>query len=760
MRLRRFETWVRLAFAPLLAILVLIATFSSHAQAGEGRRVAFVVGNSAYRSVPALPNPANDAKAVANALHDAGFEVVTALDLDRHAFDAEFQKFVRSLNNAEVSLFYYSGHGIQVGGDNRVIPIDAALAEPADMEVETVSVSTILSYMRAHSRVQAIFLDSCRNNPFPAKAYFVGEALESAPAGGGLAAQNAEAGSLIAYATQPGNVAADGAAEHSPFTEAFLKEGFKPNTDLQSAMMRVTQTVWQKTEKLQRPWTSITLVEPLFLTRPALAVAEVTTKTEQEPEPGALQPEDLAKELAAIMTKAFAASPKVPIGVGAVAMLSEMPILRGAPAIAIELTQTPKAGVLYLEGTAVTAGAELTPANLAKLSFEPSLGSQGQEMALGFAVKPAGAERGIAVAAKIVPYVLACDREAGEPLDLQGVTPGVLPNELKPETAVPACEDAIAHYPEIARHRYQLGRALLARKSVPEALAAFEAAAAMGHVRAFNQLGYLAQRGLGVPQDLARATGYFRKAAEAGDPYGMLSYGRALVLGRGVTADPAEGIVYLNRAVELGHTYAMNELGSMYYYGRAVAKNPARGVRFYQAALARDDIYAMNNLGLAHLDGAGVSQDGAKALGLFTRASDGGHPQAPGNIGRMFFEGVGVRKDLTEAVRWYQTGAERGDTWSASNLGWIFVNGGKGFADAAKAAHFYGLAVALDAYQANPDAVKALAAVPAKAKAKAIKTLIGELGPEAMETAADLNATLVLLERKAWAKRNPRLDLF
>src|SRR5437763_7895043 len=162
----------------LVCIIAMGLAASSASAASSGRRVAFVVGNSDYKNVPELPNPINDARAVAESLKRAGFDVVAAYNLDRSAFEEELRKFIRSLDGADTSLFYYSGHGIQVGGDNRLIPVDATLKTSMDLEVETISVKTILSYMQAHSRQQLIFLDSCRNNPFPAKAYYVGAELE------------------------------------------------------------------------------------------------------------------------------------------------------------------------------------------------------------------------------------------------------------------------------------------------------------------------------------------------------------------------------------------------------------------------------------------------------------------------------------------------------------------------------------------------------------------------------------------------------
>lgn len=768
---------VRAALLMCFVLLLGLAAGVGDALAGE-RRVAFVVGNSAYTSVPTLPNPRHDAEAVAEALRKSGFEVITAFDLQQASFDSEFHRFIRSLANADVSLFYYSGHGIQVGGDNRIIPVDARLKSAQDLEVETISLRTIIAYMQQNSKSQVIYLDSCRNNPFPSTKFLVGPDKEVALTAQGLAPEEAAVGSLIAFSTQPGNVAVDGTGTVSPFTDSVVRQSFVLGVDVQTALMKVTQEVWQATQHKQRPWWSSTLTEPVYLTRPTIiispddtAVADASSQTPSvivsaddqgastAADANATPSANATEQIAGLLKTALAEPRRVPIGVGAVAMLSDLPILRANGAARIEVMKTPGNGVLYLDGKILAEGSSLDQAALAKVSFEPSLNAGGQSDSFGLKVvqqdQPAAEVTG-----SVAPYVEACDAEAGEPLDLQGVAPGKLPNEIDAAKALAACEDAAARYPGVARYQYELGRARLAGGDLKGASDAFNAAAAAGHLRAFYQLGHMAQRGQGRPQDLAEANRLYKIAADKGDPFAMLSYGRNLVRGRGVTADVEAGVKLLNRAAELGHTYAMNELGGMYYYGGVVAENPARGVRFFEASLSRNDIYAMNNMGLAYLEGRGVGQDPATALALFRKASDGGHPGAPTNIGRMYLKGIGVKKDIGEAIRWYDIAAGRGDTWGAANLAYIYTKGPKSFRDADKAVWYSALAKAVDVYGENPDAGAELAGLPAKAKARAIKRLVDELGASAVETATDLDQTLVILSRKLWQKNNPRFDLF
>jgi TPR repeat protein len=751
---------------------LLLLTFASvHAHAVE-RRVAFVVGNSAYTKVPALPNPKNDAEAVAAALRRSGFEVITAIDLDRLKFDAEFERFIRSLAGAELSVFYYSGHGIQVGGENRIIPVDAALQSANDLEVETVSLRTIMAYMKSNSKVQLVYLDSCRNNPFTTQAFAVGQNDNLSVTGEGLATPDKVLGSLVAFSTQPGAVAVDGSGSNSPFTESMLKHSFKLGVDTQNALVKVTEEVWQATNQKQKPWTSSLLSKPVFLAKPVIRIAAAAPAagTAQAPavKIGSAPSVDATPDapsvgtdvqIAALLSESLAKPRRVPIGVGQVAML-ELPLIRAANGAEIEISAAPTAGVMYLEGKALGTGDVIDQDSLRKVTFEPSIGSQDKAQALELKVAQAGGGTPTIVNGKIEPFVVDCDAEAGEPLDLQGVSPGKLPNEINPETAIAACTDAVARFPAVTRYKYQLGRAKLAAKDVPGANALFAEAASLGHIRATYQLGYLSQRGLGRSQDLVEANRLLKEAADAGDPFGMSSYGRNLVKARGAERNIDEGVKLLNRAVELGHTYAMNNLGALYYYGEGVERNPKRGIRFFEAGLARGDIYSIRNLGIAYLEGNGVDKDPATALALFKKASDGGHPEAPTNIGVLYFNGTGVKKDVAEAVRWYELGAERGDTWAASNLAWIHSKGPKKLRDAKKAVTYSSLAVALDFYKLNEKEKTNLAKLSADAKKATIKKLISEIGTENLETSADLDATIVALSRKAWQMRNPRFDLF
>ncbi|MGH9203212.1 MAG: caspase family protein, partial [Vicinamibacterales bacterium] len=153
---------------PILRLLTAILAALLWPTGGEARaetRVALVIGNSAYRHAPALANPKNDASAVAEALAQLGFTVLTGIDLDRTATEHKLREFGRQLAGAEAGLFYYAGHGLQVDGKNYIVPIDAELTDETDLPFEAVDLSVVMSLLEREQRTNLVFLDACRDNP-------------------------------------------------------------------------------------------------------------------------------------------------------------------------------------------------------------------------------------------------------------------------------------------------------------------------------------------------------------------------------------------------------------------------------------------------------------------------------------------------------------------------------------------------------------------------------------------------------------------
>ena len=171
--------------------------------------MALVIGNGQYRHSVPLANPVNDARDIAGALRDLGFKVIEGHDLDSTAMRTKITEFGAAIPGAATTLFFYAGHGVQVAGNNYLIPVDAKLERPSALDVEAVNINTILADMETEKRINLVFLDACRDNPLSRSLARSFSASRSAQIGQGLAQVNAGIGTLITFATSPNNVALD-----------------------------------------------------------------------------------------------------------------------------------------------------------------------------------------------------------------------------------------------------------------------------------------------------------------------------------------------------------------------------------------------------------------------------------------------------------------------------------------------------------------------------------------------------------------------
>jgi tetratricopeptide (TPR) repeat protein len=240
------------------------AATSSPAQ--RERRVALVVGNSAYENAPVLPNPRNDAADIAATLRKLGFDVIDGHDLDRREMEKKIREFSRKIENADLALFYYAGHGLQVTGKNYLVPIDAKLEREGDLSFEAIDVDVVLQQLENGPRANLVFLDACRNNPL-ARNLARSLNVRSSAVGMGLASMQGGIGTMIVYATQPNNVALDGDGRNSPFTAALIAHLPNPGVDISITMRRVRADVIRATNQKQVPWDHSSLVGELVLAR-------------------------------------------------------------------------------------------------------------------------------------------------------------------------------------------------------------------------------------------------------------------------------------------------------------------------------------------------------------------------------------------------------------------------------------------------------------------------------------------------------------
>jgi hypothetical protein len=267
-----------LLFVPLLLALALPAVAQ--------KRVALVIGNGAYKETAQLLNPRNDAADVATALKRLGFDVIEGIDLDKREMERIIRRFDIALAGAEMALFYYAGHGVQVAGQNHLVPVDAKLAAEGDLDFETLPLTLVLNRMTREAKTTVALLDACRDNPL-ARNLARSMGARTTTVGQGLAKVETGVGTLISFSTQPGNVALDGNGRNSPYTTALLGQLEQPGRDLMSVLAAVRGDVVKATGGRQVPWEHTSLLGPLVL-KPAGQTAATPASAPPSPSPQAV----------------------------------------------------------------------------------------------------------------------------------------------------------------------------------------------------------------------------------------------------------------------------------------------------------------------------------------------------------------------------------------------------------------------------------------------------------------------------------------
>jgi hypothetical protein len=243
----------------LLKVIIPATILLAAAPAFAENRLALVIGQSAYKSVPALPNPGNDAKAVTQMLTDSGFEVVSATDLSQNQMREKVSEFagkIAARGADTVAMIFYAGHGLQIDGENFLVPVDVDVKRESDIPMQAVRVNDILNTLTSvPSKMRFLLLDACRNNPFPELNKSVGR---------GLAIVDAKIGApntFMSFSTSPGAEAEDGSGANSPYTTALLVAAKESNIPIEETFKRVRLAVNKATDGRQTPWDSSSLTE-------------------------------------------------------------------------------------------------------------------------------------------------------------------------------------------------------------------------------------------------------------------------------------------------------------------------------------------------------------------------------------------------------------------------------------------------------------------------------------------------------------------
>jgi Caspase domain/Sel1 repeat len=507
----------RLIFA---AFLVCAGIGSAHAE----KRVALVIGNSSYRAVPALANPAADARLIADTLSSLGFFVTgggAQLDLDKAGFDGALREFGKALIGADVALFYYAGHGVETHGLNYLVPVDAHPADEGDVFAQTTGISGILDQMeKSGTRINLVLLDACRDNPFR------DHGVRSTT--GGLAQMPAPVGTLISFATQPRSVSLDGDDGHSPYTRALAAAMQRPGSGLFKTFNEVGLAVEKATGGQQLPWLSSSPINGnfYFAGKPATLNAWQPPDT---PAPAArveqarLSPPDdrWRRDLVTDCDRLAA----MPYDTGHTRDIAgvEMENIDAAAATAAcndAIARYPEVVRFTFEaGRAATARKDYAEAR----RLYDKAAAAGYAMAMNNigAIYEGGdgVPRNYAEAARWYGKAVA----AGEPtamVDLgwlyetgHGVTKDLAEARRLYEAAVKAGEPSAMNNLGLM---YMYGKG--APRDYAEARRLFEQGTSLGEASAMNSLGAIYNDGNGVPRDVKIARQWFEKAAALGNP--------------------------------------------------------------------------------------------------------------------------------------------------------------------------------------------------------------------------------------------------
>jgi hypothetical protein len=505
----------------ILAAFLLWAGGCSTAYAEK--RVALVIGNSAYKTAPTLQNPAADAKLVSDTLLSLGFFVVggsARLDLDKAGFDAALREFGNQLVGADVALFYYAGHGVETHGLNYLVPVDANPADDADVFMQMTGVSGILDQMeKSGARINLLLLDACRNNPFRDRVHSIV---------GGLAQMPASPGTLISFATQPRSVSFEGDDGHSPYTRALAETMQHPGYGLFKTFNEVGLLVEKATNGQQLPWVSSSPISRSFYfagkPAPADTAQAPAASTPAVPvEQARLSPSNdtLRRDLItdcdrlAAMPYDTGHSPDLP-GIE----VDKIDIKVADTACNDAMARYPEVARFVFEAGRVATARKDYPEARRRLD---QAAAAGYAMALNNIGGTYEDGRGVPVNYAEAARWFQKAADAGEPVAMANL--GWLyetGNGVKKDPAE-ACrlyESAIKGGVPIPVSNlgllYMSGKGV--RRDYAEARRLFEQGAALGYPSSMNSLGVLYDEGDGMPRNATIARQWFEKAAALGNP--------------------------------------------------------------------------------------------------------------------------------------------------------------------------------------------------------------------------------------------------
>lgn len=611
-----------LAFAPDMAL--------------AGRRVALLIGNSDYAKVPRLANPGRDVALLKQTFEKAGFDAVDAvLDADRAGMIAALKRFEAAAASADIAVVYFSGHGLEISGENYLVPTDAQLGSDRDVGDETLALSRVLQATEGAGVLKLVILDACRNNPFLAR---MTRTRGTRSLGKGLARVEPESDNvLVAYAAREGSAALDGDGVNSPYAQALANYLTKPGLDIRLALGKVRDEVLGATGRQQTPFFNGSLGGDVIALAPA---AEGPVAITEPPPP--------VKPPARKQIEIIAPVPPMPQQDDEDEAGMANPAEKALMWRIVQTVDMPDVIEAFRERFRGSDDARSAEDKLRQLLGVSEL-------------DPLPARAGRYVPAPETE----CDRIGAAPLDPDAVMRRT--RQAAPKEIVAACEAALRQYPRERRFLLQLGDALADAGQKDRALAASLRAGIAGSEGGWISAARLFKAGAGggsdpdgnstVCQTLVwqRPLGSFFYQRSFAEPFERMR-GKA-----GITRD-------LSKAAAAGDQAANVWIGYMYLYGIYVPRDYAKGLAALDKARLGRPADAGIQYGLMLKAGYGVTKDAKKALEELGNAQKAGNSYAAYQLALMYFDGLGVPQNYAAAARMMGDAAIGGDPRSIDDI--------------------------------------------------------------------------------------------
>jgi TPR repeat protein len=576
---------LKVLFSFIFAVSAVLFLAPATLASGQGKRQAIVIGNSNYLN-GALKNPLNDSDAVSIAAQDIGFDVRLIKDAKLKDMRIALKGGIASAKNADILMLFFAGHGVQSGGKNYLLPVDINIRSAGELPKAAISVADIVEWLaEANVKASIIFLDACRNNPFP----------QASIAEPGLAFVEGGSGELVvSYAAGTGAVAYDGAGPNSPYSSALVEALRMPNLDVYTMLRQVRGRVREVTDGRQIPWVSGSIEREIVLNQ--VSTTEIADTAD---------------------------------GPAAAEFSGE---LDDTAWNTIQASTNPSYFQKFVGDFPTSPHVELAVARIDALTKQNK-----RSIAVSYA-EPAVAslaETASPLRDPLMSLIDYCDILAASETDPLRLGPGVPLYALDAQKAILACTDAISKFPDQARFQYQLARALAMDDRWPESAVYATAAADRGYAEGYSLLAWMNAAGLGMPKNPQRAIELWRTGARLGSPNARANLGRSYRDGFGVEASNPDAFYWLKLAALTGERVAADDLGNMYRNGDGVGADITEAARWYYLSASLGGSNAMTTIANLYRDGKGVGRDLESAGLWYQKAIAAGNRFAPFQFARL-----------------------------------------------------------------------------------------------------------------------------